>query len=382
MKTILKFVVAFAIGIAGGLVIAGVALYFIKGMTLGAYADKLAAFGAWHFVSVFLCATIAAAAAVYAQIILHEGGHLVCGLATGYRFVSFRIFNLTLIRQDGKLKVKKFGIDGTGGQCLLTPPELPLDKIPTVWYNIGGVLSNMVFSLIAVALLLLVDDMPDIFEAFLVMFACIGGVLALMNGIPMNISGISNDGKNACMLKKDPESMRIFVLQLRTNAMVQNGVRAKDMPEEWFRQDGDIDYKNALQVAMRIMYAGWLMDRMQWQEAYDVLEEMEPHKADIVGLFAKELDCELAFCAMVTGRTERAREVLTDKLLNYVKAFSKVMSSKQRLLCAKALYIDNDSARAREIYEAVCARKDDYLMQGEVLSDIAIMETFLSREGV
>lgn len=44
--------------------------------------------------------------------------------------------------------------------------------------------------------------------------------------------------------------------------------------------------------------------------------------------------------------------------------------------------LDNDSARAREIYEAVCARKDDYLMQGEVLSDIAIMETFLSREGV
>ena len=30
-------------------------------------------------------------AAFYLQLILHEGGHLVCGLLTGYRFVSFRI---------------------------------------------------------------------------------------------------------------------------------------------------------------------------------------------------------------------------------------------------------------------------------------------------
>lgn len=34
---------------------------------------------------------MAAALALFGQLILHEGGHLVCGLATGYRFVSFRI---------------------------------------------------------------------------------------------------------------------------------------------------------------------------------------------------------------------------------------------------------------------------------------------------
>ena len=34
----------------------------------------------------------------YLQIILHEAGHLVCGLLTGYRFVSFRVGSLTLIK--------------------------------------------------------------------------------------------------------------------------------------------------------------------------------------------------------------------------------------------------------------------------------------------
>ena len=38
------------------------------------------------------------------QIIIHEAGHLIFGLLTGYTFVSFRIGSLTIIKEDGKLK--------------------------------------------------------------------------------------------------------------------------------------------------------------------------------------------------------------------------------------------------------------------------------------
>lgn len=81
---------------------------------------------------------------------LHEAGHLVCGLLSGYKFVSFRIFNLTFIKSDGKIKIKRYSIAGTGGQCLLTPPDLPIERIPTGWYNFGGVLFNII-AVIAVA---------------------------------------------------------------------------------------------------------------------------------------------------------------------------------------------------------------------------------------
>lgn len=374
---ILKLIIALAIGIIGGLSIAGVGLYFVEDMPVSVFLDKLAAFGVLRFVGIFLSAAIATALAVYLQIILHEGGHLVCGLATGYKFVSFRIFSLTIIRKDGKLCLRRFCVDGTGGQCLLTPPDLPFDKIPTMLYNLGGVMSNIMFSIIAVVLLVAIDDMPDLLMMFLVMFTIMGVIMALMNGIPMNIGGISNDAKNALMLGKDLKSKQIFVTQLRTNALVQNGVRPKDMPGEWFMADGEIDYSNALQASARIMYAGWLIDKEQWQEAYEVLEDMEAHKDKIVGLFANELDCELIFTALVTGKTERAKELLTDKLLAYINRFKGVMSSKQRLLCAMALYIDQDAAKAKEIYDNVCAMSDGYLMQGEVISDIAIMKAML-----
>ena len=36
-------------------------------------------------------------------VIVHEGGHLVFGLISGYRFSSFRIGSLMLIKGDGKM---------------------------------------------------------------------------------------------------------------------------------------------------------------------------------------------------------------------------------------------------------------------------------------
>ena len=57
------------------------------------------------------------------QLILHEAGHLLFGLATGYRFASFRVGNLIWIKTDGGLRRGTYRLAGTAGQCLLFPPE-------------------------------------------------------------------------------------------------------------------------------------------------------------------------------------------------------------------------------------------------------------------
>ena len=79
---------------------------------------------------------------MYLQIIIHESGHLLFGLLTGYRFCSFRIGSLMWIRQDGALRFRRLKLAGTGGQCLLSPPDWRED-FPFIWYNLGGVLCNL-----------------------------------------------------------------------------------------------------------------------------------------------------------------------------------------------------------------------------------------------
>lgn len=98
--------------------------------------------------------------AVFVQIILHEGGHLIFGLATGYRFVSFRVGSLTLIKEGGKFRFKRFSISGTGGQCLLSPPDKPYEQMPYFWYNAGGVLMNLLTGIIALILWISYPELP------------------------------------------------------------------------------------------------------------------------------------------------------------------------------------------------------------------------------
>ena len=75
--------------------------------------------------------------ALLIQIVIHEGGHLVFGRISGYRFSSFRIMNLMWIEDQGKIKLKHLQVAGTGGQCLMSPPDLIDGKIPVVLYNLG-----------------------------------------------------------------------------------------------------------------------------------------------------------------------------------------------------------------------------------------------------
>ena len=334
MKKVFKLAGGFMVGACIGFVgIIGVRV-LVLGDSFDGLHSKFAETGMLETVGVSLLAILILLFSIFLQVLLHEGGHLVCGLATGYRFVSFRIFNLTFIRKDGKLCIKRFSLAGTGGQCLLTPPERPLEDIPTTLYNLGGVLANLLTAILAFLPLLTVDGLPYLLKFFLLMLSLIGILLAGMNGIPMKMGGIGNDADNMRLLLKDSKSKQALVTQLRINALVQEGMRPKDMPAEWFSQTEDINYKDALQVTIALMSASRLLDCEEWEAAYNAFEKIMSHRHEVIGLLIKENACELLFTALVTKRTARAEELYTDELDTYIRQYKDVTSSKQRLLCA------------------------------------------------
>jgi hypothetical protein len=63
--------------------------------------------------------------------------------------------------------------------------------------------------------------------------------------------------------------------------------------------------------------------------------------------------------------------------MSYITKHARVMSSKQRTLMAKALILDGDHATAQHMLDTVKANRESYLMQGEVKSDIILMERLL-----
>lgn len=378
MKTIFKLLGGLLLGGLLGLLIGGLVVVLFTDTTWSEYIQKYYSIDISEGLAVFFVAICSLIVSLLIIIPIHELGHLVCGLLTGYKFVSFRIFNWTFIKIDGKIRIKKFAIAGTGGQCLLTPPDLPLEKIPTGWYNFGGVLANIILLLIVIPFFFL-DLNPFVVEA-LAVFAMIDTIMILMNGIPMQAGGIGNDGYNIKLLKNNLLSKQGIVNQLRANALIQDGIRPKDMPDALFSNPKDINYKNSLEVSIPLMYTSRMIDNFQYEDALCEMESLYSHKDEIMPLYVKEIACELVFLYLRTGNLDKAEALLDKDLRKYIDTYRKTMSSKERILVAIALYLDKDEAKAKEIYEKFNSRKDQYLLQGEVKSDLAIIQDMLKTE--
>jgi len=225
------------------------------------------------------------------QTIIHETGHLVFGLLTGYQFLSFRIFSFILVKKNGKIVRKKLKVTGIPGQCLLIPPEWREDgKYPYVWYNLGGGLLNIITSLFAVLLFFL--HIPIIsWMAGIFIFA--GVLLGLTNIIPMSV-GIPNDGKNCLLCTKSRDNQRAFYLQLKMNAMMSDGVAVKDMPEEFF-ETKDEEPVNALTCFIRLMKYYRYMQMGEEETAKECLAAMEAQSEHLPVAFLNTIDLERIF---------------------------------------------------------------------------------------
>lgn len=370
MKKALTIILSLAIGAALGLLIGS--------LGRSSMSNDQSTLSATFEIAGGLVALLIAA---YLQIVLHEAGHLVCGLLSGYRFVSFRIMSITLIKDgEGKLRFKRFKLAGTGGQCLMTPPaNVAPEHLPTALYNAGGVLSNLVWATLALLALLYCDNMNFFFKYFLASTMVVGYAFALINGIPLKIGGVANDGHNLLYLKRNKQSVKGFQSQLIINEKLQNGTRLSQMPDELFDLGGEIDYSDPLQSNVEIMRISRVLDQGDVEQAHSLLKELlNSHQYELLPLLRIEAESEILFTNLATNDKEMAQILSNDKLLmNHIIKHARVMSSKQRTLMAKALILDGDITTAKQILDNVKANRESYLMQGEVKSDILLMERLL-----
>ncbi|MBQ2403223.1 MAG: hypothetical protein II314_04735 [Prevotella sp.] len=373
MKTAVKIVIGLLVGICAGLLLAGLIVTLVKDMTWAEYFTKFDA----SVIPLFLHLFLAMVLAVIVQIAVHEAGHLVGGLMSGYRFVSYRVGSFALIRRDGKFMFKRFGIAGTGGQCLMLPPDRPIEQIRTMPYDLGGVVANLLLSVLCVIVLLCVD-LDFSYAVYPVMMAIAGFGFAALNGIPININGMPNDGMQAVMLRKDMVTKRVLFTLLKAYALVQDGMRPRDLPAEWFDYELGKENVNPLVVNILAMKVGVLLDRMEWEEARELCAALLEKENHIPVIFLFEFRCEYVFTLLVTGEKAKAAEIYADKTLQaYIRQTQEIMPSRQRLLCAVSLLLDNDRAKAEEIAAKVERNREQYISLGEAISELEIMKSLL-----
>ena len=281
----------------------------------------------------------------YVQIIMHEVGHLIFGLISGYKFVSFRIGSVILYKRQGKLHLGKYSIAGTGGQCLMLPPEMEDGKIPYKLYNLGGSLMNLI--LVAISVVLFFVANPNVVVgALYVVNAVLGLLFAVMNGIPMRLGGLDNDGYNVLSLGKKPEAMRAFWLQLKVNEMLTEGVRPKNMPDEWFEKPSEEDMRNSMIATIAAMRCNCLLDKMDFAQASQEIEDIVNGDNKMVGVQKMLLQVDAIFCEIFGERREEVLNQMKDKTLKSFMKSMKAYPSVVRTQYAYALLIEQNEKKA------------------------------------
>ncbi len=376
MKTLLRLIGGLLLGACIGVIIVIPIIAVMDGESIATVARNVCDKFTLSKVVAFAWMLVAALIAAILNIILHEGGHLVAGLLTGYKFVSYRFFNWTLIRKDGRLRWRNFELAGTGGQCLMSPPDKPLEEIDTRLYNAGGVLTQFIISLLSI-LLIWALDLPKWLDMLLVMMAIFGILGVLTNGIPMKLGGVANDGYNLLKLEKDMAAKQSFCNVLELNARNQGGESYGEMPERLFNIPDPIDWKNPMHVATVLASATRKQAQHQWEDSYRQLTEASSHMSDIMSLYQLELENMMTLACIATGRDDEARQHYTDKIAKYITHHAPTQSDKQMSTMAVALALDGDRPRAEKLLDKLEAERDKYIHQGDVAMSLDLMHWFL-----
>ena len=305
------------------------------------------------------------------QAIIHEAGHLIFGLISGYEFISFRVGSITIIKDEGKFKLKKFKIKGTGGQCLMMPKTNNYEELNYVLYNLGGILMNAIISIISLIVLMSVDTNKYI-KVILFTLIFMGVLCVISNGIPMKFAGISNDGYNTITISRDKFIKYCFYTQLKVNGLLSKGMRVKDMPVEWFYVKDGADLNNHMVTYMKIMEANYYQDKLNFDLAKECYENILDKAPDIIKLYENEIKCELLFYEILNGNTEKVEELYTKELRNYIK-LTNCYISRKRLMYVYNLLVLKDKKKADKVLGEFEKVKKSYPIKGEIESEKEIM---------
>ncbi len=215
---------------------------------------------------------------VYYYIILiplHEAGHLLFGILTGYRFISFRIMKTTWIINDNKLSRYRNSFCRTDGQCIMSPPEAADENHPFILYILGGVIIDMSMSIILCHAAISIEKYSG-GAALMVFLLSVCEILnALVNGIPMRLMGVDADGKTALLLRKNKQERICWFTNAKIFYEVIKEKTYGDFPEKLFELTDGADLSNDNAAHLKITQVYYYMDNDRWDRALECLESME-----------------------------------------------------------------------------------------------------------
>ncbi|MCL2529019.1 MAG: hypothetical protein FWE41_01605 [Coriobacteriia bacterium] len=314
--------------------------------------------GVLWVLTIILITVIAAVIGTGFNIIAHEAGHLVGGLLTGYRFISFNVLTLTIMKENGKLVRKKYRLAGTGGGCLLAPPDMKDGSFPYKLYISGGFLVNFVLAALCFGLFFGLASTAELWARAFLIAAIAGAFLGVTNLIPHK-QVLPSDGYFLFNLGSEKNAVlrRSFWTVFHIQALVAGGTRPRDISPDLFDWVDPHDVDNLFDLMIAAKRYEYLMDKQELDEARELMRILCKQLHDVPDMIAQSLRLELLFHELIAEcRPEKIDRLYDKHLRSFTKSAHREMSV-QRTLYAYSLLFLNDAAKAEEhlkLFEQAC----------------------------
>ena len=176
------------------------------------------------------------------------------------------------------------------------PPEYT-PEFKTTLYNYGGVMANIISAVICLILYFLIP--VPLVRMFNFVMVISGLMNALLNGIPLVTSTVSNDGHNEKECRNNAEARRAFWTQLKANELLSKGVALTDMPEELFSFRPDKE--SLLVTGAYLAGVNRYMNQNDYRKCRKMMEEFLAGDYMIDPLHRQLLETDLLFCRIIDG---------------------------------------------------------------------------------
>ena len=349
------------LGLAGGIV-GLVAGYNIMSMVDNGENILLATFDifAIFFITYFI------------HLILHEAGHLIFGLISGYKFVSFRVGSLILVKEEGKFKFKRYSLAGTGGQCLLSPPDYNDGNYPYVLYNLGGIFINLILT-ITFLIIYLMAKPQGLLGLFCVFMVACGIMALLINGVPMKTEFVTNDGHNALHLSQDKDALKVFWSTLVINAKQMEGTKLSDMDPNLFEISDNADLKNTMITPILGVKENLYLEQHKFDEAKNLIDKLLSNECAVSGIQENLLKTDRLYIDVIQNGKDADLSILEDKKF---KSFMRAMKNYPNVLRTNYVIekVKGNEEEAKKIKEAFEKVACSYPYKAEIETERKLME--------
>jgi len=173
-------------------------------------------------------------------VIVHEFGHLIFGLLTGYTFAAIGFGHHLFLRRDGRVRRFVYKLPGALGFCAMEVPDMKDGSFPFRLYLSGGALCNAFLALVCTfAFAFGIGSGVLFFPHAFLLPAFVNAYFAIVSILPIKTKFLNTDGKQLFDLLKHKNIRKSFWACEKISAAQYRGVKFEDIPSEWFNETDD-----------------------------------------------------------------------------------------------------------------------------------------------